>query len=134
MRPVAALAAVVVVVLATLLTGVPAAAATGGLRLVLTEMNPRVVTADGPATLTISGTLVNDGPGLVTGLQVRVQRGNPLTTEAQLRDALDGDAPTDSAVSPFEDLTAELGPGARLPLRLSVPLRGSGLALGATGV
>ena len=48
MRPVAALAAVVVVVLATLLTGVPAAAATGGLRLVLTEMNPRVVTADGP--------------------------------------------------------------------------------------
>ena len=134
MRPVAALAAVVVVVLATLLTGVPAAAATGGLRLVLTEMNPRVVTADGPATLTISGTLVNDGPDPVTGLQVRVQRGNPLTTEAQLRDALDGDAPTDSAVSPFEDLADELGPGGRLPVRLSVPLRGSGLSLGATGV
>jgi len=133
-RPVAALAAVVVVVLATLLTGVPAAAATGGLRLVLTEMNPRVVTADGPATLTISGTLVNDGPDPVTGLQVRVQRGNPLTTEAQLRDALDGDAPTDSAVSPFEDLADELGPGGQLPVRLSVPLRGSGLSLGATGV
>jgi hypothetical protein len=133
-RPVAALAAVVVVILATLLTGVPAAAATGGLRLVLNEMNPRVVTADGPETLTISGTLVNDGPDPVTGLQVRVQRGNPLTTEAQLRDALDGDAPTDSAVSPFEDLADELGPGGQLPVRLSVPLRGSGLSLGATGV
>jgi len=128
------LAAVVVVVLTTLLTGVPAAAATGGLRIVLTDMSPRVVTADGPDTLTVFGSLVNDGPDPVTDLQARIQRGNPLTTEGQLRDALDGDAPTDSAVSPFEDLAAELGPGARLPLRLSVPLRGSGLALGATGV
>ena len=134
MRPVAALAAVVVVVLTTLITGVPAAAATGGLRIVLTDMSPRVVTADGPDTLTVFGTLVNDGPDPITDLQARIQRGNPLTTEGQLRDALDGDAPTDSAVSPFEDLAAEMGPGTQLPLRLSVPLRGSGLALGATGV
>ena len=97
-------------------------------------MTPRVVTADGPTTLTIAGTLVNEGPDPVTDLQVRVQRGNPLTTEGQVRDALDGDAPTDSAVPAFEPLADALAPGAQVPVHLSVPLRGSGLALDAAGV
>jgi Family of unknown function (DUF6049) len=131
-RSVAALAAVFLLFFCALPS--TAAAATGGLRLVLTDMSPRVVTADGPSTLTVTGALVNDGPDPVTNLQVRVQRGNPLTTEGQLRDALDGDAPTDSAVTPFENLADELEPGGQLPVRLSVALRGSGLALGATGV
>jgi Family of unknown function (DUF6049) len=131
-RSVAAAAAVVMVVL-TVLIGVPAAAAPGGLRLVLSDMNPRVVTADGPDTLAVGGTLVNDGPDPVADIQVRVQRGNPLTTDGQLRDALDGDAPTDSALPPFEKVADELAPGAQVSVRLTVPLRGSGLALGATG-
>ncbi len=145
MRPVAAMAAVVMVALTILLSGAPAKAATGlspgvpaaaagGLRLVLTNMNPRVVTADGPATLTVAGTLFNDGPDPVTDLQVRVQRGNPLTTEGQVRDALDGDAPTDAAVPAFEPLADELAPGGRVSVQLSVPLRGAGVALGAPGV
>ena len=48
MRPVAALAAVVVVVLAALLPASRPRRPPGGLRLVLTDMTPRVVTADGP--------------------------------------------------------------------------------------
>lgn len=132
MRSVAALAAVFLLFFCALPT--TAAASPGGLRLVLTDMSPRVVTADGPGMLTVTGTLVNDGPDPVTDLQVRVQRGNPLTTDGQLRDALDGDAPTDSAVSPFKDLAGGLPPGGRLPVSLSVPLRGSGLGLDATGV
>jgi hypothetical protein len=131
-RSVAALAAVFLLFFCALPT--TAEASPGGLRLALTDMSPRVVTADGPSTLTVTGTLVNDGPDPVTDLQVRIQRGNPLTTDGQLRDAVDGDAPTDSAVSPFEDLADELAPGGRLPVRLTVPLRGSGLALEATGV
>ncbi len=145
MRPVAAMAAVVMVALAGLLFGTPAeasgpssgvsaAASRGGLRLVLTNLNPRLVTADGPATLTVAGTLFNDGPDPVTDLQVRVQRGNPLTAEGQVRDALDGDAPTDAAVPAFEQLAEQLAPGGRVSVQLSVPLRGSGLALGAPGV
>jgi hypothetical protein len=131
-RSVAALAAVFLLFFSAL--PATAAASPGGLRLVLTDMSPRVVTADGPSTLTVTGTLVNDGPDPVADLQVRIQRGNPLTTDGQLRDALDGEAPTDSAVSPFEDLAGELSPGGRLPVRLTVPLRGPGLALEATGV
>jgi uncharacterized protein DUF6049 len=134
-RPVAAMAAVVMVALTMVFfSAVPAAAAPGGLRLVLTDMTPRVVTADGPSTLTVAGTLVNEGADPVTDLQVRVQRGNPLTTEGQVRDALDGDAPTDSAVPAFEPLADALAPGAQMPVHLSVPLRGSGLALDAAGV
>lgn len=132
MRPVAALAAVLLLLFCALPS--TAAAATGGLRLALTDMSPRFVTADGPSTLTVTGTLTNDGPDPVTDLQVRIQRGNPLTSEGQLRDALDGDAPTDSAVTPFADLAGELAPGGQLPVRLTVPLRQGGLGLGATGV
>lgn len=138
MRPVAALVAVVVVVLTALLVGGPAEAATGGgLRLELADVNPRVVTADGPTTLTVTGTLINDGPVPVTDLEVRLQRGNPLTTEGQIRDALDGEAATDAVAPEFTQITDVLEPGAQVPLRLTVALRGSsptGLALSATGV
>ncbi len=138
MRPVAALAAVVVAVLTALMVGSPAeAAAPGGLRLELADVSPRVVTVDGPTTLTVTGTLVNDGPTPVTDLQVRVQRGNPLTTEGQVRDALDGEAAVDAVTPQFLPLTDVLEPGDQVPVRLTVPLRGSpqtGLALAATGV
>ena len=40
---------------------VPAPAASGPLRLELTELTPRVVTADGPPTVTVTGTLRNTG-------------------------------------------------------------------------
>ena len=122
MRSVAAAAAVVMVALTMLIGSVPAAAAPGGLRLVLSDMNPRVVTGDGPDTLVVGGTLVNDGPDPVTDIQVRVQRGNPLTTDGQLRDALDGDAPTDSAACPFEKVADELAPGGQVSVRPTVPL------------
>lgn len=138
MRPVAALVAVVVVVLTALFVGGPAEAApSGGLRLELSDVSPRVVTADGPTTLTITGTLVNDGPDTVTDLEIRVQRGNPLTTEGQVRDALDGQAATDAVAPQFTPLADVLGPSSQVSVSLTVPLRGSsptGLALSAKGV
>jgi Family of unknown function (DUF6049) len=138
-RSVAALAAVVVVVLTALLVGGPAEAAPdpGGLRLALADVNPRVVTADGPTTLTVTGTLVNDGPDPVTDLEIRLQRGNPLTTEGQIRDALDGEAATDAVAGQFQPLADVLEPGAEVPVRLTVALQGSpqtGLALNTPGV
>jgi hypothetical protein len=137
-RSVAALAAVVVVVLTAILVGGPAEAATaGGLRLELSDVSPRIVTADGPTTLTVTGTLTNDGPDTVTGLEIRVQRGNPLTTEGQVRDALNGEAATDAVTPQFTPLADLLAPGERVPVGLTVPLHGSsstGLELSATGV
>lgn len=156
MRAVAALAAVTVLLLAGPQPGVASAgeavvpgsapasavrvdpdAPTGPLRLDLTQFAPRVVTAGGPDTLTVLGTLTNTGATAVDDLVIRVQRGDPLRTEGQLRDALDGSAPTDTVTPQFTGLPGPLAPGAQVAVRLAVPLRGApqaGLALGDTGV
>ncbi|MGI5126584.1 DUF6049 family protein [Pseudonocardia sp. CA-107938] len=150
MKPVAAMVATAVLMLAGLMgpfggTGAAAAAAAPAvdrvpgvsLRLDLTDMTPRVVTATGPDTLTIVGNLVNTGDEPVEQLRARVQRSNPLTTEGGIRDALDGNAATDAVTPQFQPIADALAPGASIPVRLSVPLRGAptdGLALSQTGV
>ncbi len=150
MKPVATMVATAVLLLAGLIgpfgeAGAAAAAADPAvdrapgvaLRLDLTDMAPRVVTATGPDTLTIVGTLVNTGTEPVEQLRARVQRSNPLTTEGTLRDALDGNAATDAATPQFQPIADSLAPGTSIPVRLSVPLRGDpteGLALSQTGV
>jgi hypothetical protein len=145
-KPVATLVAITLLTLAGLFGPgpVPGAAATpaqgdvadGPLRLELAEMSPRVVTAGGPRDLVVAGTLTNTGDVPVRDLGIRVQRGNPVTTEGALRDALDGTARTDAVTPQFMPLP-ELAPGAQLPVRLTLPLRGApetSLALNATGV
>lgn len=108
-----------------------------GLELRIDEMSPRVVTSTGPPTLTITGDVVNTGDQPVHSVEIRAQRGDRLRTEGEVRTALAGNA-DDAAVTPaFADVVAELGPGQRHPVRLSIPLRGSttnSLALQRTGV
>jgi hypothetical protein len=147
-KPVATLVAITLLTLAGLFgTGpvhgaaaAPAAqgqVAHGPLRLELTEMSPRMVTAGGGRDLVVVGTLTNTGDVPVRDLVIRVQRGNPLETEGALRDALDGTARTDAVTPQFLPLPGELAPGAQLPVRLTLPLRGApetSLALNATGV
>jgi len=118
---------------------VPAAPTRKGprLELRLDDMNPRVVTAEGPSTLTITGELVNTGDEEVSGLKVRPQRGDRLRTEGEVRSALAGDDASDSQLVGFTELIDTLDPGQRFPVRLTVPLRGpqnSSLALERTGV
>nr|MDQ2710204.1 DUF6049 family protein [Actinomycetota bacterium] len=107
------------------------------LDLRLDDMTPRVVTADGPSTLTVTGELTNVGDAPATGLKVRPQRGDRLRTEGELRTALAGDDAADTQMVEFTELADSLAPGQRLPVRLNVPLRGpetSTLALRRTGV
>jgi len=152
-KPVAALVAITLVLLVGPLVGaagadepaaqrpgpgqVDADQVQGPLRLDIDQVSPRVVTASGPDALTVVGTLTNTGDRPVDELVVRVQRSEPLRTEGQLRDALDGSAATDAVTPQFTPLPGELAPGGQVPVRLSVPLRGDprdGLALGAAGV
>ncbi len=115
----------------------PAAPATAPLRLDLTSMSPRVVTASGPGVLTVTGTLTNTGAIPFDQVVVRIQRSDPLGTEGEVRDALDGNAGTDAVTPQFTLVTDELAPGQQVPVTLTVPLRGapgSSLALSSTGV
>ncbi|NMI02045.1 DUF6049 family protein, partial [Pseudonocardia acidicola] len=156
MRPIAALVAIAVLLLTGPLTGsalaapadapvtgsgtaVPGVTPDGGgpLQLDLTQLTPRLVNADGPNTITVEGTLTNTGTSPVDQLAIRLQRGDALRTEGDLRTALDGRAPTDTVTPQFIDLPGELAPGARMPVQFTVPLRGdanTGLALSHAGV
>lgn len=115
----------------------PAATATAPLRLDLTTMSPRVVTASGPGVLTVTGTLTNTGTVPFDQVVVRIQRSDPLATEGQVRDALDGNAGTDAVTPQFTPVADELAPGQQVPVSLTVPLRGAAttsLALNSAGV
>jgi hypothetical protein len=136
---VAAVVAAVLALLAATPGGALAQPPAGGvgLTLELDELAPRVVTADGPSVLTVTGTLRNTGGVAVRDLAVRLQRGEPLRGEAAVRDALAGDAATDASAPRFQELPDALAPGDEVPVRLTVPLRGSpetGLALSGAGV
>ncbi|GAA4541871.1 DUF6049 family protein [Pseudonocardia xishanensis] len=137
-------AAALLAVLAVLLLGAAPAAAEPeapvaerdtGLRLDVTGVGPRIVTADS-STLVVTGQLTNTGPSAVSAIGVRVQRSDPLRTEAAVRDALAGDDAADAVTPDFTDLP-DLAPGASAPVTLSVPLTGpaaSTLALTRVGV
>lgn len=142
MRAVAAPVAALLAVLAALLYGTafvapPAVAGSApALSLTLTDLFPRMVTTDGPADLTVNGTLRNTGSVGITGVVIRVQRSDPLDTDGEVRDALDGDAATDAVTPQFVPLADSLPPGVELPVRLSVALRGqpaTSLAFSSTG-
>ncbi len=95
-------------------------------KIELTEMSPRLVTADSTGVLTVIGRVTNDGDRTIEDLGVRVQRGDPLVSEADLQAALSGDASTDIARPRFTDLPDALGPGSSAPFRVDVPLSGGG--------
>jgi len=104
--------------------GTAAAQAELGVRIELTEMSPRLVTADGPGVLTVAGRVSNDGDRTIRQLDVRVQRGEPLGSEDDLLAALSGEATTDAARPRFVDLPDSLGPRGSMPFRVDIPLRG----------
>lgn len=116
---------------------VPAPAGSGGLLLVLDDVTPRLVTGGGPDAVTLVGTLRNTGDAPIDDLEVRLQRGEALRTDGEVRDALAGTGRTDAATPAFTALRPTLDPGDELPLSLTVPLRGApqdGLALTRPGV
>jgi hypothetical protein len=146
-RPLAAGLVTALLVIGLFLTGTalaPAAAATvpaptgsGGLMLELSEVAPRVVSAAGPGTVTVTGTLRNTGDRPVADLEIRLQRGDALGTDGDVRDALAGTGRTDAVAPAFTALPGALDPGGALPVTLAVPLRGDpqeGLALALPGV
>ncbi|QYN24146.1 DUF6049 family protein [Amycolatopsis sp. DSM 110486] len=104
------------------------------LRLDLDQLNPRVITTS-TTTLTVSGTVTNIGDRRIARPQVRLQVGEHLTGDRELKGVLAGEPIQDSPLTDFTTLTETLEPGQTAKLAVTVPLTGkSALQLSRPGV
>jgi Family of unknown function (DUF6049) len=106
-------------------------------RIELDSMSPRLVTTGGAGVLTVTGHVFNGGDRTLSGLDVRVQRGEPVRTEGELREALAGSIATDSARPRFTGIAGDLPPGREVAFRVEIALRGGrldSLGINAPGV
>ncbi|HWE90580.1 MAG TPA: DUF6049 family protein [Pseudonocardiaceae bacterium] len=94
----------------------------GRLKITIGSMSPRVVSANDTA-VTVTGTLTNVGDRRIDQLEVRLQLGDAVTSENELRSAA-GTVPTEQ-VPPFEPIDGSPGPGQSLPWSITVPLTGA---------
>ncbi|MCT2586510.1 DUF6049 family protein [Actinophytocola gossypii] len=103
------------------------------LRLEVTTMSPRVITAD-TTRLTVTGRVTNVGDRAVDDVEAKVQRGEPLERDADLQEL--ADHATDSATSPFVEVADTLEPGDSAELTVTANVRGTeqSLALNSPGV
>ncbi len=109
----------------------------GRLSFDVTSIDPSLVTAAGPTTLTITGTITNAGPEALTDLSYRFQRGAVLRDEAAVRQEMsEPSEPTEQVPQDFTSLsTTELPAGGSLPFTVSVHINdASGLAVSGPGV
>ncbi len=84
----------------------------------LTRLDPRTVAPGG--TVTLAGTLTNDGTEPLTDLGIRLQRGQVLTTRGELLAADADPDPMTAATTPFSPLPESLEPGGELAFTYSV--------------
>lgn len=103
------------------------------LRLDVDTLTPRIVTSATPK-LTVTGRITNIGDRRVDEVRVKVQRGEPVESDTQLRDLSGLD--TDSASSPFVDVVDSLDRGDTAQFKVTVAVRGAeqSLALSQPGV
>lgn len=92
------------------------------MRLDIDSLSPRVITA-ATASVTVTGKVTNTGDRRIDGIKVQLLRGEPVTTEKELRNAKN--ALTDSARSPFVGVSAALERGQSALVALTVPVRGT---------
>ncbi|RKT51818.1 DUF6049 family protein [Saccharothrix australiensis] len=95
------------------------------LRLDIENLSPRVVTA-GADSVTISGKVVNVGDRDIFDLELRLERGDPLTGEEDVRHALREPAGAESVQPWFTPIAGELRRGESKPFSLTVPVNGPG--------
>jgi hypothetical protein len=82
------------------------------------RFEPRTVTPG--ATLTVTGTLTNTGDEPISDLTVRLQRGEVLSTRAELAADTGDPDPATTVLPPFQDVPGTLPPGAELDFSYSV--------------
>lgn len=115
--------------------GAPVALSGGGrelLRLEVDSLSPRLVTAD-TTRVTVTGRITNVGDRAVDQIDAKLQRGEPVRGDGDLWN-LAGRA-TDTADTPFVQVSESLEPGESVELNLAAALRGAdSLDVDAPGV
>ena len=108
----------------------------GRLAFDVTSITPILVTATGPETLTITGTMRNTGTEDLVDLAYRFQRGSALASTADVQNELaEPSQPIAQVPSRFEPIPGTLAGGAAQPFAFTTALTGSdSLAIGAPGV
>jgi hypothetical protein len=99
-------------------------------RIELATLSPRVVTTASAPVLKVSGRIVNIGDRSLSQLGVRLQRGDPLTSDQAATRAIRG-VPDAPHATRFRALPGDLVPGQSRPFEFDVPLRGG--VLGGAG-
>jgi hypothetical protein len=98
----------------------PVAGAQQRLTLEVTKLTPRVVTSATP-DITVEAKVTNTGDLRIDRLQVRLQRGEAVSSDNELRNL--HDQKTDTA-GPFQDVTRSLEPGDSADLSVTIPVTG----------
>ncbi len=108
----------------------PVTAADRPVQITVTRFEPRTLTLGG--TVEIAGTLTNSSDDTISGVSLRLQRGDRLTTRQQLADDVVDPASGSAAQAPFADVPGELDPGDSLSF--SYQATSADLGLTADGV
>jgi hypothetical protein len=108
------------------------------LSFTVSTISPQLVTRDGPATLTVTGTMTNTGTAPLSEIGYKFQRGDAFDDDAAIRqEAATPCQPIAVINSGFVALAAELAPGDTAEFHTTVPITGDptdSLAITAPGV
>ncbi len=95
------------------------------LRLEISQLTPRFVTSDSPDKVTITGKIINIGDRKVSDIVLRLERGESLDSEDDVRKAVREPAAAEFIQPKFTEVADELQPGQQKDFTLEVPLRGT---------
>ena len=95
------------------------------LRMEVEQLVPRAVTAGMPNSVTVTGKIFNVGDRTITDIDLRLERGKPLTTEEEMRGALREPAAAELVQPRFTPISESLEKGQSAPFSLEVPLSGN---------
>lgn len=94
------------------------------------RFEPRTLTPG--STVRVTGTLTNQGTSTITDLALRLQRGELMTTRAELAAELDDPDPATTVTPAFEEVQGDLEPGGQLDFDYTIPV--ADLGISADGV
>jgi hypothetical protein len=104
----------------------PAAGSQEFARLQVTEVTPRIVTAD-TQSVTVTGRISNVGDRRIDDLRVRLQRGEAIDSDRAMRDV--ATLTTDVAIGPFQNVGKTLQRGDSVDVKLTIPVRNADRSL-----